>query len=501
MKKARFWIFSLMALVLLLCAGSALAETCPTCGGTLSYDIVFGEDKHIKYCADGCTNVEEAHTFTGATYDWADDGSSCTAARQCSICLDREVIEATVTRDSTCTRNGYTLCTATFNKSWAETQEKSVYTGELEHDWSFTYDWAEDYSSVVFDAVCRNDATHTYHATITDIDHYVCAPISRNPGWVLDGLFRHQTVFMFDGHTNAPSVELPIHAWGDTTYEWAEDYSSCTAKRTCDANWCGASETAKATITTSTTEGDCTTGTVTTYTATFDNDWAKTQEKSVTAKGEHSYKATVTAPTCTEDGSTTYTCAQCGKSYVSDKTEKLLHWFGEWSPIGEHIHNATCLREGCGNAGEATCTLTDYHIIKAVSDDEIENTAFTFCPVCGEVSDGTRLTLIEDATADGETWFSGDIVLRTGTIGSGDVIMSIGFEYEGLLTQPVDTVTFTIPAALFEGYTPMLLGEDGTEEALPYTETDGVITFTFNYAPAEGEEATPLRVLHLIPNA
>ena len=184
MKKARFWILSLMALVLLLCAGSALAETCPTCGGTLSYDIVPGEGKHIKYCADGCTNVEEAHTFTATTYDWADDGSSCTATRQCSICLDREVIEATVTRDSTCTRNGYTLYTATFDEhySWAETQEESVYTGELDHDWSFTYDWAEDYSSVVFDAVCQNDATHTYHATITDIDHYISAPISRTPG-------------------------------------------------------------------------------------------------------------------------------------------------------------------------------------------------------------------------------------------------------------------------------------------------------------------------------
>ena len=41
---------------------------------------------------------------------------------------------------------------------------------------------------------------------------------------------------------------------------------------------------------------------------------------------EHSYTADVTAPTCTEDGYTTYTCA-CGKSYIGDKTAALGHNF------------------------------------------------------------------------------------------------------------------------------------------------------------------------------
>ena len=39
---------------------------------------------------------------------------------------------------------------------------------------------------------------------------------------------------------------------------------------------------------------------------------------------EHEYEAVVTAPTCTEGGYTTYTCA-CGDSYVDDKTEALGH--------------------------------------------------------------------------------------------------------------------------------------------------------------------------------
>ena len=43
---------------------------------------------------------------------------------------------------------------------------------------------------------------------------------------------------------------------------------------------------------------------------------------------EHSYEAVVTAPTCTEGGYTTYTCA-CGDSYVADETDALGHdWKG-----------------------------------------------------------------------------------------------------------------------------------------------------------------------------
>ena len=43
---------------------------------------------------------------------------------------------------------------------------------------------------------------------------------------------------------------------------------------------------------------------------------------------EHRYEAVVTAPTCTEEGYTTYTC-ECGESYVADKTPALGHdWDG-----------------------------------------------------------------------------------------------------------------------------------------------------------------------------
>lgn len=44
---------------------------------------------------------------------------------------------------------------------------------------------------------------------------------------------------------------------------------------------------------------------------------------------KHAYKAKVVAPTCTEQGYTTYTCA-CGSSYTDAKTKALGHSFGDW---------------------------------------------------------------------------------------------------------------------------------------------------------------------------
>lgn len=63
----------------------------------------------------------------------------------------------------------------------------------------------------------------------------------------------------------------------------------------------------------------------------------------------HNFVATVTPPTCTEGGYTTYTCA-CGESYVGDETDALGHDFGEWTlttPPTAHetgVETRTCTR-------------------------------------------------------------------------------------------------------------------------------------------------------------
>lgn len=69
------------------------------------------------------------------------------------------------------------------------------------------------------------------------------------------------------------------HNWNDAVYTWSDDGSTCTAARTCK-NDKSHTETSKATVTdTQTKASTCTEKGETTYTATFEADWATTQKK------------------------------------------------------------------------------------------------------------------------------------------------------------------------------------------------------------------------------
>ena len=54
----------------------------------------------------------------------------------------------------------------------------------------------------------------------------------------------------------------------------------------------------------------------------------------------HSYQAVITAPTCNTDGYTTYTCSDCGDSYVADIVSALGHGYSS------HVTNPTCTNDG-----------------------------------------------------------------------------------------------------------------------------------------------------------
>ena len=84
------------------------------------------------------------------------------------------------------------------------------------------------------------------------------------------------------------------------------------------------------------------------------------------AECDHSYSSVVTKPTCTEQGYTTYTCTECGDSYVGDYTDALGH-----TP-------AASVKE---NEKAATCT-------KAGSYDEVVK-----CSICGVEISKTQKTV------------------------------------------------------------------------------------------------------------
>ena len=212
----------------------------------------------------------------------------------------------------------------------------------------------------------------------------------------------------------------------------------------------------------------------------------------------HDYQTESVKPTCEVGGYLCHTCTRCGDTYTENTAKKLSHWFGEWIPNADDTHSAPCLREGCKHTGKVDCQKYLYVLTIEKQEDPFE---ITLCPVCGELTGGARLELEEKAQALAETESlpAGELVLRLGE--TEDVsLLSVAFEFGGRLTQPEGQVRITLPAAAVEGRTLMLLDETGGETELPVEIRDEEAAFLLDFTPREGEEPSPVRLIHLIPN-
>ena len=202
----------------------------------------------------------------------------------------------------------------------------------------------------------------------------------------------------------------------------------------------------------------------------------------------HDYTEKVVKPTCGKGGYTLHTCKKCNDSYKDHQTKTLLHWYGEWTSNGDGTHSATCKRKDCKHVGKTECAIVEF------KQDEATR---TLCPVCGNVSDGTHLALVEEVTAEGEHLPYGEPVLRMGETANGNTLLSVCFEVSGKLTQPKGEVKITMPAELLNGVTLALLNADGTEIDLPYIVEGENAVFTLDFTDAE----LPTVLIRLIPTA
>ncbi len=111
---------------------------------------------------------------------------------------------------------------------------------------------------------------------------------------------------------------------------------------------------------------------------TFDG-WARILEVQVFGRPigsevhTHQYTKLVTAPTCTEEGYTTYTCT-CGESYVADKTAALGH------DIQETTVAATCTETGSITKTCSRCDYKDVTEIPALGHSYVNGK----CSRCGD---------------------------------------------------------------------------------------------------------------------
>ena len=202
----------------------------------------------------------------------------------------------------------------------------------------------------------------------------------------------------------------------------------------------------------------------------------------------HNYTEKVVKPTCGKGGYTLHTCKKCNDSYKDHQTKTLLHWYGEWTSNGDGTHSATCKRKDCKHVGKTECAIVEF------KQDEATR---TLCPVCGNVSDGTHLALVEEVKAEGEHLPYGELVLRMGETANGNTLLSVCFEVSGKLTQPKGEVKITMPAELLNGVTLALLNADDTEIDLPYIVEGENAVFTLDFTDAE----IPTVLIRLIPTA
>ena len=202
----------------------------------------------------------------------------------------------------------------------------------------------------------------------------------------------------------------------------------------------------------------------------------------------HDYTEKVVKPTCEKVGYTLHTCKKCNDSYKDHQTKTLLHWYGEWTSNGDGTHSATCKRKDCKHVSKTECAIVEF------KQDEATR---TLCPVCGNVSGGTHLALVEEVTAEGEHLPYGELVLRMGETANGNTLLSVCFEVSGKLTRPKGEVKITMPAELLNGVTLALLNADGTEIDLPYIVEGENAVFTLDFTDVE----LPTALIRLIPTA
>ena len=126
------------------------------------------------------------------------------------------------------------------------------------------------------------------------------------------------------------------------------------------------------------------------------------EDSGYTPPHTHDYTAVVTAPTCTEKGYTTYTCA-CGDSYVDNYTNSLGHTYkdGVCTRCGVKDPGQTHTHDYKSTVVKATCTEPGYtHYVCSCGDSYDDNYTdalghryfFGICIRCGEKEeDGKEL--------------------------------------------------------------------------------------------------------------
>ena len=332
----------------------------------------------------------KGHTWSTVTYSWSADKASCTASRTCltdSNHVQTETAASTrkVTKPASCLESGLTEYTVTFEepdfgqKSETVTVDKlpheMSYTAPVEptctedgtygyytcgscggifkdeegtqtttvdaefrkalgHDWdTVTYTWADDNLSCTAERICKRDDAHFENETSK------ASSETTDPECEVKGKTVYTAVFdgeAFEKQTKTVEIDALVHNWSEVTYSWNDDYTKCTASRTCSTSGC--EETEDGTVSSETTEATCTEAGKTVYTAVFENEAFadKMAEVTIDPLGHDWGKATVAW------GENNATCTAtwiCKRNEAHTETETVY-------TSKETTKQVTCLEDG-----------------------------------------------------------------------------------------------------------------------------------------------------------
>ena len=287
--------------------------------------------------------------------------------RNCNNCghYETEVIPATghdyesVVTAPTCTEQGYTTHTCT---TCADTYADS-YVDALGHDMG---KW-----TTITEATCTEDGSE--HRECSRCNHSETRTIEA-AGHSFGAWFINRAATCTEDGENRRHCSNCGHYETEIVPAAGHDYESVVTVPTCTAQGF-----------TTHTCGNCGDSYVDTYVNALGHaigDWVTVKEATCTESGSerrdcsrcdhheartieaigHSYEAVVTAPTCTEQGFTTHTCASCGDSYVDTYVDALGHDIGDWQTVTE----ATCTEEGSECRDCSRCDYYETRTIKAM---------------------------------------------------------------------------------------------------------------------------------------
>ena len=397
------------------------------------------------------------HTYA-ATTKWNADHSAATMTVKCDHCLGKELDfltkdNVTPAKDKNaevtaqyakaaegeetgdCTKGGdvtYTAKLTVAGKEYTAEEKETVKAGTA-HNYVPTFTWNDDHTATVTFKCSRGDTKDTDAVSVTGTKDEAA---STKATCEADG----KDVYVATAkdpdekeHKGTQEIKLPAigHKYGEPTYEWSKDNTTCNAIFKCEKG--DDTQTKECKVNSKTTDATCTKAGEITYTATCtfgEKDYTTTKTEKTTDATGHKYgeptyewskdnttcnaifkcekgddtqtkeckvNSKTTDATCTKAGEITYTatCTFGGEDYTNTKTEKITDELG-------HDYGEPTFGEWTEKDGKMTCEAT------FTCKNDASHVETVSCEVTSEGKDATyteagSVTYTAKATVPGGT--------------------------------------------------------------------------------------------------